>query len=1507
MRTLGEAVVEIIGDYSTLEPGARKAINDTAKTLSSGAGTAGQKAGGTLGKSFSDAVMGASSKGLNELKAEVNSAADKVSKASSRQAAAAREVAEAEKALDNARKSGKTSRSEMLSLEDKLVDAKTKAARADGQLARAQSGHASALKTHNAALRNHEKEVKDGAEASTQAKGKWEAFRSVLKGKLVTDLPSVEKDLEDVKEKSSGMKSMFAGGFGLGAGLTVFQTAARGIGGYLSAASEAADSTQKFVKSLEFGKVPAAQIDILTKATQTYADRTIYDLGEIRNTTASFAASGVKDAMGFTEAIGNLNAVAGGTADTFSSVTQASAQIMGAGKLTTENWNQVRDAIPTASAIVKKELKAMGAFTGNFEDAMAAGEITAEEYRKALVRVGSTDVAKSAAASATTYEGAWGNLEATITGGMANILIAIQPTVTALMNMANNALGPVFDAVTKGIEWVIGAAGALKTLLVDGDFTSAFSKAFHVEEDSKVVDFLFRVRDGAQGIYDLLINGDFTGAFSRAFGVEEDSPIVGFLLDLRDTLKELPGVAVDAFGWVTTHLPLLRDLGVVVGGIAGAWGAYTLAMSAYNAVTVAGGLLSWIGKISGLTKVWAGVQGALNAVMAMNPIMLVVLAIGALVTAFVLAYRNSETFRNIVNGALSSVMDVAKSVGAWFSGPFIGFFQAAWDGIKSGASAIGTFFVDLWNGITSRASAFFGALGAVFTAGWELVTGVVRWYISSCISVITTLWTWVSTTFRSIWQGLVGVFSGPINTARKVVEVFVAAIVLGFQTLWGWVSGFFAKSWSLLTYIIMTPLKLAAAGISAVWSGVRAGFSAVAGWVGTVFRAAWSVVTSVVTVPMNAARDAVGRVWSGIKSSFSAASSWVTGTWTRSWSAVTGAIHGAVNTAKTFVANRWSDIKGGFSAAATWVKTSWSASWNGIKATMTAPVDLAKKGIDTTLDLVKKAFERTVTAVKGSWSKIEGAIKSPISLAATKAVNPMIRGFNSLADKVGMGKNKLTEWKGFRKGGWTGWKGVNTPAGIVHGKEFVMDAVTTARAGGARAMEAIRSAVRSGWSPIRHGISARGLTSQHYRDGLAGVPGFKSGGYVNPVPGRGKQHSRLKYPWATWAGDFPVAMGTPIKAWKDGIVAVVKHLTTSYGKHVRINHTDGSSSLYAHQSSIGVSPGQQVTMGQIIGRVGSTGNSSGPHLHFETKNGHYAGGSGVADAVSSIFGKFSSAGDWLADKFSGATNFLKQGLGSGTFGNMVKWVPEQVGSGLKSLGGKLWDKLHDGLSGAGAWVKGKFGIGKNVERWRGVATEAAKAAGLPLSYIDLLLHRMNVESGGNPNAQNNWDSNARKGMPSQGLMQTIPLTFRAYAGPYAGRGIRDPFANIYAAIKYTLSRYGLSGIARAWGGRKGYANGTMNAVAGWHWVGERGPELMWTPGGSRVLDAQRSQRALAPLSPSQGASGASGSPGTSYGDIYMNVSVEDLQQLHTLEDFFQMLEKARATSRQTARSGKVSL
>lgn len=86
--------------------------------------------------------------------------------------------------------------------------------------------------------------------------------------------------------------------------------------------------------------------------------------------------------------------------------------------------------------------------------------------------------------------------------------------------------------------------------------------------------------------------------------------------------------------------------------------------------------------------------------------------------------------------------------------------------------------------------------------------------------------------------------------------------------------------------------------------------------------------------------------------------------------------------------------------------------------------------------------------------------------------------------------------------------------------------------------------------------------------------------------------------------DFAAPQGTPIYATANGTVKVAGNLGNGYGNHVVINHGYGYETLYGHMYRISVRNGRQVKRGEILGYVGSTGKSTGPHVHYEVhKNG----------------------------------------------------------------------------------------------------------------------------------------------------------------------------------------------------------------------------------------------------------------------------------------------------------------
>lgn len=276
-------------------------------------------------------------------------------------------------------------------------------------------------------------------------------------GKSATSSGKLGESVEDAGEKARNAEGGFTVLKGAIANLAgnILTSAINGVQSLVGEAINSSDALKKFESTMSFAGYDDSTISKAKDDMKTYADQTVYDLDTVANTTAQLAANGIQDYTGLTQAAGNLNAVAGGNADTFKSVAMVLTQTAGAGKLTTENWNQLADAIPGASGKLQEALQKNGAYTGNFRDAMAQGQITADEFNQAIMSLGFTDAAQQAATSTSTFEGAMGNMQADVTDGLMQIYDAIgSENVTGFINTISDGVSKVIPPIKKGISWL---------------------------------------------------------------------------------------------------------------------------------------------------------------------------------------------------------------------------------------------------------------------------------------------------------------------------------------------------------------------------------------------------------------------------------------------------------------------------------------------------------------------------------------------------------------------------------------------------------------------------------------------------------------------------------------------------------------------------------------------------------------------------------------------------------------------------------------------------------------------------------------------------------------------------------------------------------------------------------------------------------------------------------------------------------------------------------------------
>lgn len=615
-----------------------------------------------------------------------------------------------------------------------------------------------------------------------------------------TGFTTAGKAIEDAGGKSTG----FATKIGLISGVVQSVTGAvtNAFGGLTGDIVEASDSAQKFGQTLKFAGLGDAEIQKLTASTQKYADQTIYSISDIRNITSQLAANGVKGYSSLAEAAGNLNAVAGGNADTFKSVGMVLTQTAGAGKLTTENWNQLADAIPGASGVLQKAMLKNGAYTGNFRDAMAKGEITADEFNKAIQDVGMTKVAKDAATSTSTIEGSLGNMQAAAAGAGAKLLDLVKPQITGFMTGLGNAISFLGDHLNVVIPLVV-----------------SLGTAYAVLKTASVVSSVIQLASAAGGLIPLLI------------------------------------------GWASS-------LDVVAG-----------AQALWN----------------GITKIGMAVQMAFNAIMAINPFVLIIAAIAVVVAALVWFFTQTQVGQQ-----------AWQAFTTWMSGlwtGFVSFAQGVWNGFAA-------FWSGLWTAVSAAFSAVWTALVAFFSPIIQGIYTVIYDIIIVISAIWVTIWNGISAVFTAVWNGIVAFFTPIINSIRDVIAGVVNAISAVWQAVWGAISGFFTNVWNNMVAFYGPIINNIRNTISNVINSIRNTWNSVWGAISGFFGGIWQGMVGAVGNAVGAIGGAVGRIWGVVTGALSGAGSWLSDVGRNIISGLIGGITGAFGWLKSTITNLGSSVVG---------------------------------------------------------------------------------------------------------------------------------------------------------------------------------------------------------------------------------------------------------------------------------------------------------------------------------------------------------------------------------------------------------------------------------------------------------------------------------------------------------------------------------------------------------------------------------------------------------------------
>lgn len=526
-----------------------------------------------------------------------------------------------------------------------------------------------------------------------------------------------------------------------------------------------------------------------------------------------------------------------------------------------------------------------------------------------------------------------------------------------------NASDSDFDTLANAIDNADGASKKMADTMNDNAKGSAIQLESAIEGVSIAIGSIF-----------LPTLAMIAGAMAQA---------VGSVANWAKGHQELVGIIITATAAIAGLIMAVLAINAAAAGIMYLKNSFLLYKTVVSDANIV--MRLW----AGATKVAAAAQMAFNAVMSVNPIILIIMAILAAVAAFVYFYNTNEKFRNMVISAWNAIKTTASSV--WSA--IVAAIGGAWEGIVSAAQAGMDILNGIWNAMVRAAQSAYAALMAIVaafvaaaSAVWRviLVAARVVWFAIKAVIVIVAvaitsvmwamahaimaIWQAIGPTVMAVWQGI----CSAVSSAIRIITGIVENMAMLLSTVWNGIVQAAQFVWNGLVMIVQ--------GVMSAITFIIQGDIAV-------ITALWAFLAPIVIAVWNAICSAVSMVISVIVSIVSAAGAMIMAVWDAICAAAM-AVWSAICAVVTMVV---SVIMGIVDAAAAMIMAAWDAIYQAAASAWEAIVGV----VQGVIDAVVSAVDEGVGWVEDKWNHLREIFSAPI-----QAVVNFVKTGSSEAESV---------------------------------------------------------------------------------------------------------------------------------------------------------------------------------------------------------------------------------------------------------------------------------------------------------------------------------------------------------------------------------------------------------------------------------------------------------------------------------------------------------------------------